>query len=197
MNKYDEKWDYFLDPENLGISLKFISLFIAIYENFKFTIVDDVKYLYWSGYKNGVECFNNYEEQVLNKVKSKKNKQLKATLLWLKESGAITEQDVLLFKRITDKRNELTHNMTTVIFEGLDIKDLDLYLEMISLYEKIEMWWIKEIEVPTNPDISPEQYDSIDWSGVKSMKLEMLKVMADIAINENSEYLKTFMSKKN
>lgn len=72
MNKYDAKWDSFLDPEYLGICLKFVSLFIAIYENFKYTIIENVRYFYWSGYKNGVEYFNDYEEQVLKKVKSKK-----------------------------------------------------------------------------------------------------------------------------
>lgn len=51
------------------------------------------------------------------------------------------------------------------------------------------MLWLEEAGA-----ITPEQYDSIDWSGVKSMKLEMIKVMADIAINDNSEYLSLFKS---
>lgn len=194
MDNYKLKWEHFLEPENLSISLRFISLFIAIYENFKSTIIDHVKYLFWSGIKDGVEQFENYEKMVLSKVQSKKNKQVKATLLWLTEAGAITEQDRLLFIKLTDKRNEFTHNMSTLIFEGLEISVIDLLTDMISLYEKIEKWWIKEIDIPTNPDITPEQYDTIDWDEVESMRIVMLKVMADIAINNNAEYLKFFKS---
>lgn len=197
LDNYKQKWEHFLDPENLSISLRFLSLFIAIYENFKSTIIEHVKYFYWSGIKDGVELFDDYEKMVLSKVQSKENRQIKATLLWLKEEGAITEQDRLLFIKLTDKRNEFTHNMSTLIFEGLEISVIDLLTDMITLYEKIEKWWIKEIEIPTNPELTPEQYDTIDWDEIESMNIVMLKIMADIAINNNAEYLKIFKSQTN
>lgn len=197
MDNYKQKWEHFLDPGNLSISLRFLSLFIAIYENFKSTIIEHVKYFYWSGIMDGVELFDDYEKMVLSKVQSKENRQIKATLLWLKKEGAITEQDRLLFIKLTDKRNEFTHNMSTLIFEGLETSVIDLLTDMITLYEKIEKWWIKEIEIPTNPDITPEQYDTIDWDEIESMNIVMLKIMADIAINNNAEYLKIFKSQTN
>lgn len=169
-----------------------ISLFIAVYENFKSTIIENVKYFYWSGYENGKEQFEYYERDVLNKVKSKKNRQIKATLQWLKEAGAITEGDEENFIIITDMRNSLAHNMSTTLLEGLPANFSELYVNMLGLFEKTVKWWICEIEIPTNQDFTHEQYQDICWEEVTSVNLEFLKIVTDIAVNSTKKYQETY-----
>lgn len=169
-----------------------ISLFIAVYENFKNTIVINVKYFYWSGYENGKEYFDYYERDVLNKIKSKQNRQIKATLRWLKEAGAMTEEDEQSFIKITDMRNVLVHNMSSTLYEGLPDDIEELYLTMLRLFEKITKWWICQIEIPTNPDINPEKYENVSWDEVTSVNLEFLKIISDIAINSTEKYQQMF-----
>lgn len=188
MNDYSEKFFELLNPDMLKEQLILISLFIAVYENFKSTIIENVKYFYWSGYENGKEQFEYYEQDVLSKVKSKKNRQIKATLHWLKEAGAMTEEDKQNFTKITEMRNSLAHNMSATLLEGLPPNFNDLYVNMLGLFEKIIKWWICEIEIPTNPDLNHEQYENICWDEVTSVNLEFLKIMTDIAINSTEKY---------
>ena len=181
--------DEFLKPESLRQKLIQASVFIAVYENFKSSIVDNVKYFYCIGFEDEKELFCGYEENVLSRVKSKNNRQIKATLLWYKELGAISNQDIEKFKTMTDLRNVLSHELLGKLLEGLPENILDVYFDMIALFEKITKWWIMEIEVPTSPDFTPEQYDEIAWEGVTSVALEFIKMMTDIAFTGNEAYL--------
>ncbi len=192
MSNNREKFFEFLNPEMLKEKLILISLFIAVYENFRSTIVENVQYFYWSGYQNGKDQFENYERDVLSKVKSKNNRKIKATLHWLKEAGVMTEKDEKNFIKITDMRNSLAHNMSTRLFEGLPENIDELYVTMLGLFEKITKWWICEIEIPTNPNICIEQYENICWDDITSVNLDFLKIMTDIAINSTDKYQKMF-----
>lgn len=180
----------FCTPELLKEKLIIASCYIAVYENFKSTIVENVKYFYWSGLQDGKEQFNHYERDVLSKVEGKKNRQIRATLLWFRDENAITQNDIIQFNSITDLRNELGHNMLSAVYEGLPKDILDIYFKMIDLYTKITKWWIKEIEVPISGEYTANQYDTIDWDGVTSSSLEFIRIMTDVAFTGNEEYLK-------
>ena len=108
----------FFNPTILKQNLIIASLFIAVFDNFKTSIINRVKYFYFSGIKNGVEQFDEYEQAVLNKVKAKNNKQVKATLLWLKEMEFITEAEENLFIQLTNMRNKLAHEMNKMLIDG-------------------------------------------------------------------------------
>lgn len=185
-----------IDPKILNKNLKILSLYIAVYESFKDTIVSNVKYFYWSGFDDGKEIFNGYEEKVLNKVKGKgTSSQLRATIKWFLDVKAITEDDCKTFREITDMRNKLVHEMFNILYEDLDSHVIELFDKMILLYEKIEKWWIKEIEIPIDPDITSEKFKKIDWENIVSVRLTMLKIMSDAAINENVDYLNLYKEK--
>ena len=192
----DDKISELLNPDMLKEKLILISLFVAVYENFKSTIVENVRYFYWSGLENGKEQFKYYEEKVLNKVATQKNKQIKATIQWLKEAGAITDNDEEDFIDITKMRNMLVHNMSVTLFEGLPENVEELFFLMLQHFEKLTKWWICEIEIPTNSDIVLEQNMTICWDEVTSSNLEFLKMMTDIAINSTEKY-QEFYKKNN
>ncbi len=97
---------------------------------------------------------------------------------------------------MTDLRNVLSHELLGKLLEGLPENILDVYFDMIALFEKITKWWIMEIEVPTSPDFTPEQYDEIAWEGVTSVALEFIKMMTDIAFTGNEEYLEQLRKMK-
>lgn len=189
MNAYSESLKRILDPEILNYNLKFISVYIAVYENFKEHIISNVKCFFWSGIKNGKEQFKGYEEAVLSLSMSKENRQIKGTIAWLKKVGCINEEDSKLFKTITNTRNTLTHNMANKLFEGVNDQMVESFISMIRLFEKIDKWWIMEIEIPTSGQYTAEEQQSIDWNQVTSVNLEFLKIITDVALNGNKEYL--------
>lgn len=194
MNKFNQRLEKFFNPDILKQNLIIASLFIAVFDNFKTNIIDRVKYFYFSGIKDGVEQFKDYEQDVLNKVKSKNNKQIKATLLWLKENEFINEAEEILFAKFTNTRNKLAHEMNRMLIDGFSEEIYKLYAEMINLFSKIERKWIIDIEIPINPPDIP--YEDINWDGITSINLEFIKIMTDIAFTGNDKYLKLVNSYK-
>ena len=194
MDKFNQRLEKFFNPDILKQNLIIASLFIAVFDNFKANIIDKVKYFYFSGIKDGVEQFKDYEQDVLNKVKSKNNKQIKATLLWLKENEFITEAEEILFAEFTNTRNKLAHEMNRMLIDGFSDEIYKLYAEMINLFSKIERKWIIDIEIPINPPNIP--YEDINWDGITSINFEFIKIMTDIAFTGNDKYLKLVNSNK-
>ena len=189
MNAYGESLKRILDPEILNFNLKFVSIYIAVYESFKEHIVSNVKYFFWSGIEDGKEQFHGYDEEVLSLSKSKENRQIKGTLAWLEKYGCINDEDIKLFKTITDTRNTLTHNMPNKLFEGVNDQTVESFISMIKLFEKIDKWGIMEIEIPTSGQYTAEEQQNIDWDQVTSVDLEFLKIITDVALNGNKQYL--------
>lgn len=194
MDKFNQRLENFFNPDILKQNLIIASLFIAVFDNFKANIIDKVKYFYFSGIKDGVEQFKDYEQDVLNKVKSKNNKQIKATLLWLKENEFITEAEEILFAEFTNTRNKLAHEMNRMLIDGFSEEIYKLYAEMINLFSKIERKWIIDIEIPINPPDIP--YEDINWDGITSINFEFIKIMTGIAFTGNDKYLKLVNSNK-
>ena len=149
----DEKWMRFLDPENLKDGLIFSSLYIATYESFKGYVMEEVKFFFNNGFDNGKYIFSDsYDSDVLSKDKSA----VKATLLWLKEHGAIEDRDIEIFDELRKYRNKLAHELMGLLFEGLPEELPDKFIELIKLRVKIEKWWILNIEIPTNPNFDAD-----------------------------------------
>lgn len=59
--------------------------------------------------------------------------------------------------------------MSRVLFEGLEDDSIDLFIKLIKLFEKIEKWWIKEIDISTSGEYKAEEYENIDWDDTTSI----------------------------
>lgn len=143
------KWLKFLDPNNLKDRLVFSALYIATFESFKDYVIDEVKFFFNSGFTNGEFSFSErYKKEVLSKDKSI----IKATFLFLIDSGAIDENDVEIFIELGRYRNKLSHELMDLLFEGLPEELPEKFIQLIKLRVKIEKWWILNIEIPTSLD---------------------------------------------
>jgi hypothetical protein len=155
MDKNDniDNWINFLDPENLKGNLMLSSLYIATFESFKDYIVDEVKFFFHNGLKDGIDIFDpKYETH----VKAKDKSVVKASLLWLMEMEAIDENDILKVDDLRQYRNKLSHELMTLLFEGLPEELPEKFAQLIQLRVKVEKWWILNIEIPTNPDFDSD-----------------------------------------
>lgn len=144
-----DKWMKFLDPENLKGNLIFSSLYIASFEAFKDYVVEEVKFFYNTGLSDGKYTF---DPKYDTSVKAKDKSIVKATLLWLYESEAISKEDIELFDELREYRNKLSHELVTLLFEGLPEELPEKFTKLIELRVKIEKWWVMNIEIPINPD---------------------------------------------
>lgn len=186
MDNYKQKLEKFLNPEILNQNLIIASLYIAVFDNFKYRIISSVRDFYISGYKDGQYLYDGYKDEVLNKIKTKNNRTIKASILWLKESGAITNADETKFEELTNMRNNLAHEMSQMLFDGFPDNIYQLYVDMIELFEKIEKWWVINVEMEINPPDIP--YENIDWNNITSVNIQFIKIMSQIAFTNTNEY---------
>ena len=168
-----------LDAEKLSYRLKFLSMYITVYENFKQNIVDNL-----------VDFFDkNYDKKVLSKIQGDKNKQIRATIEFYLENGAISLEDKKCFKHITDQRNNYAHSMFGYALTDISDEDKKLFNDMIDLYKKIDRWWFKNVEIEIQlaaEEITREEYHTINWDGVNNSSIKIMEVIYEIAVSDGN-----------
>jgi hypothetical protein len=192
--EYRDKWLKFLDPENLKGNLMFSSLFIASFEAFKDYVVDEVKFFYNNGFTDGEFTFS---EDYNTKVKALDKSILKATLLWLKDLEAIDDNDIQTYDELRQYRNKLSHELMSLLFDGLPEELPEKFVQLIALRVKIEKWWIMNIDIPTNPDfdadIEVKDEDIVTSSQMfNQLILDMLSGDEKTANSYRNEFKKNF-----
>ncbi len=184
------KWERFLDPEVLRPNLILASIYIAAFEILKDSIIERLRDFYVSGFdKNGDTVIPEYYD-ILAKDKSP----IYASLKWLKESKAITDEDIEKFNKVKECRNRLAHEIAKMLSEGLPQDFAERFHDMIALLDKIEKWWIINVEIPTDPDLA-ENIDNMDLDGIIPGPIASLKMMLDVALGSNetaSYYISRF-----
>lgn len=144
-----------VDEKFLSDNLTFVSLYIAVYENFADYVVSNIEsFLCEESIENGeyvIKKTQVYRDEIKNRpVDDKNNRDItKASFLWLKDNGAISADDYESFLKIKSIRNKYAHELTSIILSGVDGKvEIKAFFDMISLYKKITKWWFINIEAP-------------------------------------------------
>jgi hypothetical protein len=171
--KTQTSWDTFLNPATLRPNLIAASVYISAFELLKTVIVDRIKSFYTHGFdRNGGRSDPEYESEVLSKNRS----HVYASLEWLKEMHAIDDADIAASERVKKLRNELAHELTGILFQGLPADLAERLSEMISLLDKIERWWIVKVEIPINPDLNGVEINKSQVIPGPTMGLRLLLV---------------------
>jgi len=189
-SKVHNSWEHFLNPEVLRPNLIIASLYIAAFELLKSTIVDRIRSFYFIGFdQNGLRIDPEYQTEVLSRNRSP----VYASLEWLKESHAIDDNDIVVFERVKKCRNDFAHAIAGMLMNGLPSDLPARFSEMVSLLDKIERWWIVNVEIATDPQFDGQE---IDEQGIIPGPVIGLRLMMDIALGSDEEsrkYLDEFM----
>lgn len=172
----------FLDPDNLRPWLIAASVYIATFESFKDALVSHLRSFYSLGWdQNGPIMSDEYRSKVLSRNRSP----VYASLGWFQEQGAIDASDLEAFERIKDLRNELAHKLLLVVFgEGLPPHFDQRFGELMQLLNKVELWWVLNIEIPTNPEFDDATIDPAD---VILGRVASLQMLFQIALGDAAE----------
>jgi len=107
--------------------------------------------------------------------------------------SAIDDADARGFDRVKACRNTLAHNLfSTLCSNGLPPDFEQCFSQLVALLRKIEVWWITNVEIPTNPD-----YDGsdIDEEGIVPGRIMVIQLLWDIALadeDRSRSYYKEF-----
>jgi hypothetical protein len=199
----DEKtlksWEGFLNPDILRVNLITASLYIAAFAVLKNTIINRIKDFYLTGFDKSLEKDGGWiiDPKYRTQVLSRNPSPVYASLDWLKESHAIDDRDIAAFERAKKCRNDVAHRINQILSDGLPVDLPDRFAEMFALVDKIESWWIVNVEIPTNPDLDGKE---IDEAGIIPGQTMGLRLLMDLALGSEEEskfYIDEFLKRTN
>ncbi len=182
------------NPATIKKNLLVASLFVTAFEMLKSSIEDKIR-----GFLCEVTGFNEkgeitttvtpaYREAILDRniveVTNKKSdfQIFYASCLWFKDIEAITEDDVTDLQAIRQHRNLIAHQPVRLLVDDAVEVNLELLKKAHDLLNKIDKWWILEIEIPTNGEYDANY--SIDESNVDSGMTLLLNYFMEVASDE-------------
>jgi hypothetical protein len=173
-------WEEFINPKVLRPRLIAASIYIAGFEVLKDVVVGRIRDFFWTGFdESGDKIDPKYSSDVLARNKSP----VYASLDWLKAMDAITDADVETFNRAKACRNTLAHDLlSTLGSQGLPDEFDERFSEMVALLRKIEVWWITNVEIPTNPDFDGQE---VDEEGIIPGPIMTIQLLHDIALGDD------------
>lgn len=184
-SKVHESWNEFLNPDVMRPRLISASIYIAGFEALKDAIIGRLRDFFWTGFdESGDKIDPKYELDVLSRIRSP----MYASLDWLKEMQAINDAEIGAFDRVKACRNLLAHRLLSLLgSEGMPPDFEKCFQEMVALLHKIELWWIREVEIPTDPDFDGQE---IDEAGIMPGRVMGLHLLCEIALGneEKSRY---------
>lgn len=178
--KVRQSWEEFLNPEVTRPRLIAASIYIAGFEALKDSVVGRIRDFFWTGFdESGDKIDPKYQSDVLARNRSPSY----ASLEWLKEMHAIDDGDLAAFDRVKACRNTLAHKLfSTLGSEGLPPDFEQCFNDMVALLRKIEVWWITNVEIPTNPDYDGQD---IDEGGIVPGPVMSIQLLWDIALGDD------------
>jgi len=177
-----KQWEEFLNPELTRPRLISASIYIACYESLKQSIIDRLREFFWSGFNEKGNIIDpKYSSDVLSRNKSV----LYASLDWLKENDVINDSDIVSFENVKRCRNQLAHGLLALLADGGLPPDFkSCFDSMVALLRKIEVWWITNVEIPTNPDYDGKE---IGEKGIIPGPIMSIQLLHDIALGSVEE----------
>lgn len=188
----NDAWSQFLDPKILRNRLIASALFIATYEMLKSSVVDKIRQFFCCGFDETGDLIDpKYEVVVLRRHK----KVTEASLLWLKEMGAVDDDDIRSFRVLTDTRNNLAHEMLAILSGQKEI-DLNAHFStLIALMRKVDVWWVINLDIATDPDMIDKEVREED---VTPGSIIISQILMDVALGDEQEaefYIREMMAR--
>lgn len=180
--KVRQSWEGFLNPDVMRPRLISASIYIAAFEVLKDSIVTRIRDFFWVGFDESGDIIDpKYKSDVLSRNKSP----VYASLDWLKEMGVVNDEDLTIFKNVKKCRNALAHRLfSTLGSEGLPAEFEQFLIQMVGLLYKIEVWWIVNVEIPTDPDFDGRD---IDEDGIVPGPIMSIQLLLEIALGDEDK----------
>ena len=173
-------------PENLQFTVSFTSLFVLVFECFKDMVIDRPKEFFCTEkieFKEDKIVY--YEtEKYKREVRKLANKPFEASLRWFANHKVITESDVNKVLSIELRRHSFVHELYNVVHNGISDEDTQLLADLVSIYKKIDSWWIYNVEIDWDEIKDP---DNVKQDECISSSLVMIDVMINILLKGEGE----------
>lgn len=180
-----DRWEKFLDPDVVKPSLFLATMFITTFEILKDSVVDRIRDFYTTGFdQTGPIVGLDYQQ----KVASRNKNILYASLDWLREYEVINAHDLETFEKLKKTRNLLAHQLFDVVTGQVESDHEAQFEVLVELLRKIEVWWIINVELATDPDYDDRE---VDRDGIVPGAILSLQMLIQVATG-NTELLEAW-----
>lgn len=157
-NKHLKDWEKFLDIDGVKSNLVKSALYLVSYEMLKNSIVDKIKDFYCIGFMDGKDIISeDYNKKVVHRLINGKQHIFLSSLYWLEEHGAISKEEMAEIGQIREFRDTVAHNIDEIIADSEYNLDETRQKRIFELIRKIEIWWVREVDIPTEPDFDERE----------------------------------------
>ena len=180
-----DRWEKFLDPDVVRPSLFLATMFITTFEILKNSIIDRIRDFYTNGFdQNGPIISHVYQQKVALRSKSV----LYASLDWLRENDVVDDGDLATFERLKKIRNQIAHQLFDVVTGQIESDHEKQFAVLVELLRKIEVWWVVNVELATDPDYDDQE---VDKEGIVPGAILSLQMLIQVATG-NTELLEAW-----
>lgn len=178
-----ESWLKFLNPQLLRSNLILASIYLAAWETFEHSVIGHIESFYLVGFDENKFTYSEDYKKVLARDKSP----FRASMLWFMDSGVVDAEDMVLADRAREHRNDIAHNLPMYVAKASHNVDVALLGELCALLNKIDVWWIRSVEIPTDPDFDDQDVDALPDSEIKSGNMLFMTMIFKIATGDDAE----------
>ncbi len=185
------------DGSHLRQQFIYAGLLLTIFERFKKYVIDHVDGFFSTyveikegdiRYTRGEKFKKLIKERGAGQPGQHNNKDFRAALLFFHQMGALDKDDFDEIERLYNLRNKIGHELLRIVaFDGSPIMLVDI-LFTFGVYVNIVRWWVKEIEIPTNLDLTEDEYKNINWDEVDSAESILLREILNKSLSEDPQW---------
>ncbi len=78
-------------------------------------------------------------------------------------------------------RNEIAHELPKFLGDTKFDVQLEFLSGIFHIVQKIDKWWIQNIEIPTNPDFDDRELTQEELDGVSSARMIFMNLLISVA----------------
>lgn len=144
-----------IQPENVATALVRAGAFLTGYELVKTAIIDQVKGFFLQGFdENGLVYSRDYEQKVLTLGKNP----FEASLNWLIQMEALTQEQADALDAIRSHRHEIAHELPRFLVDPDADVSIERLVELRGIMRSLDRFW-GGIDVDVNPDFEGVDVD--------------------------------------
>jgi len=182
-------WAKLLNPDELRTNLVRASIFLTAFEFLRQALIEHLEGFFSDGWDaNGPILGEDYRSKVL----SLHQMPFFASAIWFRNSGALGDDDLDRIREIREHRNFVAHHIPEILGSVDSEVRPDLLRAIADIVRKIDVWWIREVEIPTNPDFDSTASHDIDLEATISMRMAVLDLLLQVADGDDETLRKLY-----
>ena len=176
-----------LNKDKLMERINYNALFILNFELLKDFLIDKVRDFFTSKYevKDG-ELVGIPDDKYNKEIRILGKGSDEASLNWLKSMGAISEDEIDIYKKLKNIRDEIAHEFYSTLYRPVEENDKMSLNTLISLFNKVDKWFINNLYVPTDESMINVDFDEKNVIGGQAL---MLQIINSAIVNKDCSLL--------